>query len=79
MYRHLGRNPTWKTSTEVTIAFEVFEESYTESTLPFSTYSCPEKHKVLRVQWNVAQDQLLISLDGIVETTTQVDMCIVGG
>ena len=69
MYRHQGR----KTSTKVTIAIEMSKESYTESTLPISTHSCPEKHKVLIVRWNVAQDQLLISLDGIVETTAQVD------
>ena len=55
------------------VAVEASEETYVESTLPLTIHSCPDEQKVLGVRWNVKHDQLVISLDGIVETAAQVD------
>ena len=55
------------------VAVEASEETYVESTLPLTIHSCPDEQKVLGVHWKVKHDQLVISLDGIVETAAQVD------
>lgn len=48
--------PTLRTNTETTVAIKASEETYMESILPIFTQSYPNKHKVLGVFWNVAQD-----------------------
>ena len=52
---------------------EASEDTYVESILPINQHSSPDEQKVLEVCWNVLCDQLVFSLDGTVETATQVD------
>ena len=65
--------PMSRTNTEHDVTVEASEETYVESTLPITHYSCPNEQKVLGVRCNVTHDQLVISLDGMVETAAQVD------
>ena len=65
--------PPSKTIAGTSVAVEALEETYTESTLPISTSNSPDEHKVLGVQWNVAQDLLVVSLDGIEATAAQLN------
>ena len=65
--------PTSKTIAGTSVTVEALEETYTESTLPISTSNSPDKHKVFGIQWNVTQDLLVVSLDGIEATAAQLN------
>ena len=43
------------------------DETYVKATLPASTYKHPAEHKVLGVRWDTTLDQLVFSLDAILE------------
>ena len=55
------------------VEIEASEETYVESTLPINQHSCPDEQKALGVCWNSPCDQLVFSLDGIVETAMRLD------
>ena len=55
------------------VGVEESEDTYIESTLPVNHHSHPDEQKVLGVCWNVLRDQLVFSLDGILETATRLD------
>ncbi|MCG8623726.1 MAG: hypothetical protein MJE68_17250, partial [Proteobacteria bacterium] len=46
------------------------DETYVEATLPARTNKHPAEHKVLGVRWNTTFDQLVFSLDAILEEPT---------
>ena len=48
-------------------------ETYVEATLPTSLNIHPTEHKVLGVRWNVSLDQLVFSLDAVLESTATVE------
>jgi hypothetical protein len=43
------------------------DETYVEATFPTSTKQYPAEHKVLGVRWNIPLDQLVFSLDAMLE------------
>jgi len=49
------------------------DETYIEATLPTSLNGHPTEHKVLGVRWNVSLDQLVFSLDAVLEATATVE------
>ena len=48
------------------------DETYVDATFPVSTKKYPAEHKVLGVRWNTALDQLVFSLDALLEESVVV-------
>ena len=61
------------TSARSNSGVEETEETYVQSTLPANQQTSPNAQKVLGVSWDVAQDQLIFNLEGIIQTAQQLD------